>query len=78
MAAVFTLDWVPFFLSPLLVSGACGCDAASETAGSLIPAAGITTAVAEGQRVYFFFVRVAPPRPRSVTPDSESTRCTKP
>ncbi len=30
------------------------------------------------QRGYFFFVRVAPPRPRSVTPDSESTRCTKP
>jgi len=24
--------------------------------------------------VYFFLVRVAPPRPRSVTPDSESTR----
>jgi hypothetical protein len=29
-------------------------------------------------RRYFFFVRVAPPRPRSVTPDSESTRCTNP
>jgi hypothetical protein len=28
--------------------------------------------------VYFFFVRVAPPRPRSVTPDSERTRWTKP
>ena len=27
---------------------------------------------------YFFLVRVAPPRPRSVTPVSLSTRCTKP
>jgi hypothetical protein len=32
----------------------------------------------DDQRDYFFFVRVAPPRPRNVTPDSESTRCTKP
>ncbi|MFC5206435.1 hypothetical protein ACFPM0_07820 [Pseudonocardia sulfidoxydans] len=27
---------------------------------------------------YFFLVRVAPPRPRSVTPVSLSTRCTNP
>src|SRR5437764_7173594 len=31
-----------------------------------------------GQQIYFFFVRVAPPRLRSVTPDSESTRWMKP
>ena len=31
-----------------------------------------------GRPAYFFFVRVAPPRPRSVTPVSESTRCTNP
>src|SRR4029078_5388502 len=30
------------------------------------------------RRAYFFFVRVAPPRPRSVTPVSERTRCTSP
>ena len=28
--------------------------------------------------LFFFFGRVAPPRPRSVTPVSDSTRCTKP
>jgi 2-polyprenyl-6-methoxyphenol hydroxylase-like FAD-dependent oxidoreductase len=44
------------------------------------PDAGIRIAREAGalQCSYFFFVRVAPPRPRSVTPDSESTRCTKP
>src|SRR3954463_13658337 len=43
-----------------------------------LSAADAVPAVAPGDPGYAFFVRVAPPRPRSVTPLSLRTRCTNP